>query len=67
VPVPGDNTLSKNVGVLSNPEDAIISLPQLPPQPEPLGEWYASEQVNATLRGFQGYLTSSWNDFCDFR
>lgn len=38
--------------LFENPERSIVSLPQLPPEPEPLHDWYASDQVVETLGEF---------------
>lgn len=45
--------------VFSDPEAAIVSLPQLPPEPEPLDEWYQSAVVTERLEAFHEYLTNS--------
>jgi hypothetical protein len=46
--------------VFSGPEVTIVSLPQLPPEPEPLDEWYQSAVVTERLEAFNEYLTVSW-------
>jgi hypothetical protein len=51
---------SSSSAVFSNPEAAIVSLPQLPPEPEPLDEWYQSAVVTERLEAFNKYLTDSW-------
>ena len=44
------------------PDISIVSLPQLPPEEEPLHEWYTSAQVKETLESFNQHLTTSWNE-----
>lgn len=45
------------------PESAIVSLPELPPEPEPLNDWYRSDEVTSTLESFvQGHLQKAWED-----
>lgn len=43
-----------------NPIDSIVSLPEIPPYPEPLHEWYASAQVSETLQAFDRHLSQYW-------
>lgn len=40
---------------------SIISLPQIPPYPEPLHDWYESPQVSETFEGFDNFLSESWS------
>ena len=50
-------------GVFRYPESSIVSLPELPPEPEPLDEWYASEEVEKRLEAFvKGHLRQTWQD-----
>jgi dethiobiotin synthetase/adenosylmethionine--8-amino-7-oxononanoate aminotransferase len=50
--------------LFDDPEKSIVSLPKLPPEPEPLTEWYESTDVSTTLSSFvhdhliPGYQTS---------
>mmetsp|Transcript_56320 Transcript_56320/g.83728 ORF Transcript_56320/g.83728 Transcript_56320/m.83728 type:complete len:80 (-) Transcript_56320:452-691(-) len=39
-----------------NPDRSIVSLPALPPMPEPLYEWYDSPQVQETFASFHDML-----------
>mmetsp|Transcript_30737 Transcript_30737/g.73774 ORF Transcript_30737/g.73774 Transcript_30737/m.73774 type:complete len:289 (-) Transcript_30737:99-965(-) len=49
--------------IFRSPESAIVSLPELPPEPEPLGDWFRSEAVTAALESFvQGHLKETWED-----
>lgn len=49
--------------MFSNPDASIVSLPALPPEPEPLTEWYESSQVQDSLHSFvHGHLTQAWED-----
>jgi len=48
-----DRQLEKNYGGLfDNPDNSIISLPKLPPEPEPLNEWFASNDVKLPISNF---------------
>ena len=47
--------------LFSNVSASIISLPQIPPFPEPLQDWYESPQVSETLEGFDMFLNESWS------
>jgi dethiobiotin synthetase len=38
--------------LFDNPDDSIISLPRLPPEPEPLNEWFASNDVKEPISSF---------------
>ena len=51
---------SSSSAVFSDPEAAIVSLPQLPPEPEPLDEWYQSAVVMERLEAFNEHLMDSW-------
>jgi hypothetical protein len=51
---------SSSSAVFSDPEVAIVSLPQLPPEPEPLDEWYQSAVVTERMEAFNEHLTDSW-------
>eukprot|EP00934_Nitzschia_sp_Nitz4_P006377 Nitzschia sp. Nitz4//scaffold79_size90958//417//1344//NITZ4_005005-RA/size90958-augustus-gene-0.165-mRNA-1//1//CDS//3329558189//6367//frame0 len=49
--------------MFQNPDASIISLPELPPEPEPLMEWYASPEVSETLGSFvNDHLLTAWNN-----
>ena len=49
--------------VFRYPESAIVSLPELPPEPEPLDEWYQSSEVETSLQSFvQTHLKQAWED-----
>ena len=48
--------------LFDNPEAAIVSLPQIPPEPEPLNEWFNSYQVTETLGTFDRFLQDHWNN-----
>jgi hypothetical protein len=50
---------SSSSAVFSDPEVSIVSLPQLPPEPEPLDDWYQSAVVTERLEAFNEYLTDS--------
>lgn len=41
---------------------SIVSLPEIPPYPEPLHDWYESPQVTETLEGFDTFLAQSWTE-----
>lgn len=45
-----------------NPSDSIVSLPEIPPYPEPLHEWYDSPQVTETLEAFDIHLSQFWTE-----
>jgi dethiobiotin synthetase/adenosylmethionine--8-amino-7-oxononanoate aminotransferase len=45
-----------------NPSDSIVSLPEIPPYPEPLHEWYDSPQVSETLEAFDIHLSQFWTE-----
>lgn len=48
--------------MFSNPDASIVSLPALPPEPEPLTEWYESSQVQDSLHSFvHEHLTQAWD------
>lgn len=48
--------------LFANPEQSIISLPTLPPEPEPLNEWYASSDVQGPMTSFvQDHLFQSYD------
>lgn len=48
-----DRQLEQNCGGLfDNPDNSIISLPKLPPEPEPLNEWFASNDVKDPISTF---------------
>ncbi|VEU36582.1 unnamed protein product [Pseudo-nitzschia multistriata] len=50
-------------GLFANPEKSIVSLPKLPPEPEPLDEWYASGQVKDQISSFvHDHLFCSYDD-----
>ncbi len=56
-PVPFD---SKAL-LFEDPDSSIISLPKLPPEPEPLMDWYESDEVSETLETFvKDHLTKTW-------
>ncbi|CAJ1920833.1 unnamed protein product [Cylindrotheca closterium] len=45
------------------PESSIVSLPELPPEPEPLDDWYHSEETTKALESFvQVHLNQAWED-----
>jgi dethiobiotin synthetase len=46
------NNSSSSSSLFANPEKSIISLPQLPPEPEPLNEWFASSDVQNPMSLF---------------
>ena len=59
----------RNVKLLSNhgnnvcfpePEQSIVALPQLPPEPEPLHDWFQSQQVVDVFASFYAYLSDRW-------
>ena len=41
-------------------EQSIVSLPPLPPQSEPLHEWYASTRVSGTFAALNQHLDDAW-------
>lgn len=48
-----DRQIEQNCGSLfDNPDNSIISLPKLPPEPEPLNEWFASNYVKEPISKF---------------
>ena len=48
--------------LFENPEESIIALPKLPPEPEPLDDWYASDEVTERLFQFNAFLDRNWRD-----
>ncbi len=44
--------MSSSSSLFANPEQSIISLPTLPPEPEPLNDWYASNDVQGPMTAF---------------
>lgn len=55
--------LSSNGEVLfEDAKASVVALPQLPPEPEPLHEWYASAEVMNRLRDFDAFLSKHWED-----
>jgi dethiobiotin synthetase/adenosylmethionine--8-amino-7-oxononanoate aminotransferase len=47
--------------IFSDPERSIVSLPKLPPEPEPLTDWYESPEVKTLLETFvHDHLFSKW-------
>jgi hypothetical protein len=47
--------------LFENPMASIVSLPTLPPEPEPLMDWYESAEVTETLESFvKDHLTKTW-------
>ena len=38
--------------LFTDPEASVVSLPQLPPEPEPLNEWYSMGEVKESLSAF---------------
>jgi hypothetical protein len=46
--------------LFANPESSIVSLPQLPPEPEPLHDWFESAHVRQVLEGVNSHLESAW-------
>ena len=43
---------SNHSSLFDDPEKSIVSLPMLPPEPEPLDEWYASSDVQGPMTSF---------------
>ena len=43
-----------------DPNVSIVSLPVIPPYPEPLYHWYESPQVTETLEKLDDFLAQSW-------
>eukprot|EP00537_Pseudo-nitzschia_pungens_P012948 CAMPEP_0172393782 /NCGR_PEP_ID=MMETSP1061-20121228/12246_1 /TAXON_ID=37318 /ORGANISM="Pseudo-nitzschia pungens, Strain cf. pungens" /LENGTH=332 /DNA_ID=CAMNT_0013124981 /DNA_START=110 /DNA_END=1108 /DNA_ORIENTATION=- len=57
-----ENRSVTNSGLFTDPEKSIISLPKLPPEPEPLDEWYASSDVKDPISLFvRSHLFPSYN------
>ena len=53
---------SHHSSLFSDPEKSILSLPMLPPEPEPLDEWYASSDVQGPMTSFvQDHLFQSFS------
>jgi dethiobiotin synthetase/adenosylmethionine--8-amino-7-oxononanoate aminotransferase len=46
--------------LFENLESSIVALPALPPEPEPLTQWYDSDEVSDTFEGFYSHLLESW-------
>ena len=44
-----------------DPKQSILSLPPLPPEPEPLTPWYQSKEVEEGLDAFEDRLEYLWN------
>lgn len=44
-----------------DPTESILSLPPLPPEPEPLTSWYQSKEVEEGLDAFEDRLEYLWN------
>ena len=56
-PLPFGSTAS----IFDNPDASIVSLPALPPEPEPLMGWYESAEVSQVLQSFvKDYLWPTW-------
>ena len=52
---------SSEASLFDNPDRSIVSLPELPPEPEPLKEWYESAEVSKVLESFvRDHLTTTW-------
>lgn len=43
-----------------NPATSIVALPQLPPEPEPLHDWYNNNDVQNILHDFNSMLNERW-------
>ena len=55
--------ISSSSSIFANPEQSIISLPKLPPEPEPLNDWYASSDVQGAMTAFvQDHLFQSYDN-----
>ena len=53
---------SSSSSLFANPEKSILSLPPLPPEPEPLNEWFASSDVQDPMSLFvHGHLFESYD------
>lgn len=71
LPPPPNNSQVKQLAaegdvLYDNPDKSIISLPALPPEPEPLFEWYNSPEVHGPLEEFVGdHLVATWRDRCE--
>jgi hypothetical protein len=47
--------------VFADPDKAILSLPSLPLEPEPLSDWYASSEVENSMTSFvHDHLFPTW-------
>jgi hypothetical protein len=54
--------VGSRAAMFRDPSSSIIALPELPPEPEPLFEWYESPEVSETLEGFvKNHLTKTWH------
>ena len=53
---------ASGVPLFQDPKAAIVSLPQIPPEPEPLHDWYNSQEVVETLDGFNSFLKEHWEE-----
>jgi dethiobiotin synthetase/adenosylmethionine--8-amino-7-oxononanoate aminotransferase len=59
---PSNGSSNSSSSLFANPERSIISLPPLPPEPEPLNEWFASSDVQDPMSLFvHGHLFESYN------
>ena len=45
-----------------DPEASIVSLPPLPPEPEPLDGWFADVEVEEKLGAFERRLETIWEE-----
>eukprot|EP00562_Extubocellulus_spinifer_P032463 CAMPEP_0178731820 /NCGR_PEP_ID=MMETSP0699-20121125/30238_1 /TAXON_ID=265572 /ORGANISM="Extubocellulus spinifer, Strain CCMP396" /LENGTH=363 /DNA_ID=CAMNT_0020383901 /DNA_START=654 /DNA_END=1744 /DNA_ORIENTATION=+ len=46
----------------NDPNESILSLPPLPPEPEPLDGWYQSHEVEEKLEAFETRLEMLWRE-----
>ena len=56
---------ASGVLLFQDPIASIVSLPPIPPEPEPLHEWYDSAEVTETLGGFNTFLQDHWNSLAE--
>ena len=61
MPSSSSSSSSSSNSLFANPDKSIISLPALPPEPEPLDEWYSSSDVQCPMTSFvQEHLFESF-------
>lgn len=58
--VASSSTKSIDSPLFADPDAAILSLPALPPEPEPLMDWYTAPEVEGLTSYVSGHLFATW-------